>query len=97
MQYPWVKKLSRGRQKEDVMKSTAKNALLVFIGSISTAFAANGAEKADHSILLYLFLGFGALIIVFQAIPGLMLFFSMLKGIWAPKETVAAKKSDKVA
>ncbi|GAB7026916.1 hypothetical protein [Geotalea toluenoxydans] len=80
------------------MKSTIKNALLAFMGSISTAFAANGAEKTEPSLLLYLFLGFGALIIVFQAIPGIMLFFSMLKGIFvAPKERVLAKKSDKTS
>lgn len=80
------------------MKSTARNALLAFIGSITTAFAANGAEKAEPSIGLYVFLGFGALIIVFQAIPGIMLFVSMLKGILvAPKEQVLAKKSDKAS
>lgn len=80
------------------MKSTVKNTLLVFIGSVSTAFAANGVEKGENSLLLFLFLGFGALIIVFQAIPGILLFFSMLKGLFmsAPKETaLAAEKSDK--
>ncbi len=75
MQYACARKLTAEAIKEDVMKSTIKNALLAFMGSISTAFAANGAEKTEPSLLLYLFLGFGALIIVFQAIPGIMLFF----------------------
>ncbi len=79
------------------MKSTVKNTLLVFIGSISTAFAANGMENTEHSILLYLFLGFGALIIVFQAIPGLLLFVSMIKGLCTSKQTIEAKKSDKAS
>jgi hypothetical protein len=87
-------------QKEDAMKSTIKNALLVFICSVSTAFAANGAEKGESSLFLILFLGFGALIIVFQMIPGVLLFFSMLRGLFsaAPKETaLAAEKSDKAS
>jgi hypothetical protein len=87
-------------QKEDAMKSTIKNALLVFICSVSTAFAANGVEKGESSLFLILFLGFGALIIVFQMIPGVLLFFSMLRGLFsaAPKETaLAAEKSDKAS
>jgi hypothetical protein len=87
-------------QKEDAMKSTIKNALLVFICSVSTAFAASGVEKGESSLFLILFLGFGALIIVFQMIPGVLLFFSMLRGLFtsAPKETaLAADKSDKAS
>jgi hypothetical protein len=39
--------------------------------------------------LLILFLGFAALIVVFQFIPGLVLLLSMLKGIFseAPRNT----------
>jgi hypothetical protein len=39
--------------------------------------------------LLILFLGFAALIVVFQFIPGLVLLLSMLKGIFtaAPRST----------
>ena len=36
------------------MKSTIKNALLVFICSVSTAFAANGVEKGESSLFLIL-------------------------------------------
>lgn len=75
------------------MKSSVKNATLLFLGSVTTAFAANGADKGENSLIMFLFLGFGALIIVFQAIPGMLLFFSMLKGLFKPvaKEQVAEK------
>jgi len=55
------------------------------------ALAADGSPANGRSLLLILFLGFAALIVVFQFIPGLVLFFSMLKGIFtaAPKKASA--------
>ncbi len=67
--------------------STLMNALLVTLASVAPAFAASGGEGRGISILLILFLGFAALIIVFQFIPGLVLFVTMIKGLFtrAPK------------
>ena len=79
------------------MKSTFKNALFTaLIGCASAAYAASSAEGEGSSFLLALFLGFGALIIVFQLFPGGMLFFSMVKGLFssAPKDA-AADKADR--
>lgn len=68
------------------------------IGSASTAHASGGAEGEGSSLLLALFLGFGALIIVFQFCPGGSLFCSMIRGLFtsASKESAApaADKSD---
>jgi hypothetical protein len=65
--------------------------ILVTLGSVATALAAGDGVANGSSILLILFLGFFALIVVFQFIPGLVLFFSMLKGIFsaAPKKVSA--------
>jgi hypothetical protein len=65
--------------------------LAVTMAIITPALAANGNEVKGSSILLVLFLGFGALIVVFQFIPGMVLFFSMLKGLFtaAPKKASA--------
>ena len=67
--------------------STLMTALLVTLASVAPAFAASGSERSGISFLLILFLGFAALIIVFQFIPGLVLFVTMVKGLFtrAPK------------
>ncbi len=61
---------------------------------IVPAFAAGTGVAKGSSFLLILFLGFAALIVVFQFIPGLVLFFSMLKGLFtaAPKKSEAHEK-----
>jgi len=54
------------------------------------ALASGGEETIGTSLLVILFLGFGVLIVVCQLIPGLVLFCSMLKGLFdsAAKNTV---------
>ena len=58
--------------------------LAITLACVTPAFAANAEKTGGSSILLILFLGFGALIVVFQFIPGMVLFFSMLKGLFTP-------------
>lgn len=55
----------------------------------SLALAGEGGEAMGSSLFVILFLGFGALIVVCQLIPGLMLFCSMMKGLFGK----AAKKT----
>lgn len=74
--------------------------LLVTLASVAPALAANGGEVKGSTFLLVLFLGFAALIIVFQFIPGMVLFATMLKGLFtrAPKkatETLSEKPGGK--
>lgn len=47
------------------------------------ANAASGATLDDNSLLVKLFLAFAAIIIVFQLVPGIVLFGSMLKGVFS--------------
>jgi hypothetical protein len=47
------------------------------------AYAAPGSDGAGVSYLGYLFLGFFALIIVSQLVPAALLFYGMIKGIFA--------------
>jgi hypothetical protein len=54
------------------------------IASLAWAMPALAASQADEeggSVMLVLFLGFGALILVFQLFPGLALFAVMFKEI----------------
>jgi hypothetical protein len=55
--------------------------MLVFMAS--AAYAAPAAGGAEVSYLGYLFLGFFALIIVSQLVPAGLLFYGMVKGIFA--------------
>jgi hypothetical protein len=64
--------------------------VILTLASVAQAFAATGSEVKGISFLLILFLGFAALIIVFQFIPGLVLFITMLKGLF----TRASKKTE---
>lgn len=69
-------------------------ALLV---SVSQVMAAGGGNGEPVSILMILFMGFGALILVFQLFPAVVLFIGMIKGILAPavkKEEAAAESGD---
>ncbi len=75
---------------ERLMLSCASIAL---IGIASQALAASGGKTEGNGLLVILFLTFGALIIVFQLIPGVLLFVSMVKGLFGKgKEAVAVKE-----
>ncbi len=69
---------------------TLMRAIMITLASVAPVLAAEGHNGKGTGILLVLFLGFAALIIVFQFIPGLVLFASMLRGLFtsAPKKTL---------
>ena len=62
------------------MKTTLRTIAAALLAA-TPAFAATGAEAEPHGILFYLFIGFGALIVVAQLVPGLMLLGGMIKGL----------------
>lgn len=83
------------------MKTLLNNAVIATVaGFASTAHASAVAGGEGSSSLLALFLGFGALIIVFQFCPGASLFCSMIKGLFIPasKEGAApaGEKTDRL-
>jgi hypothetical protein len=57
-------------------------AIVVTLALIPPAMAAGDPGSEESSLLVTLFLSFGAMIIVFQLIPSLILFCSMLKGLF---------------
>lgn len=65
------------------MKNILRSALIVLLGSSTTALAASGADSGGLSWMVILFLVFGGLILVLQVGPGLVMFFSMLKGLFS--------------
>ncbi len=60
---------------------TLINTIIAVLGWVVPAFAAGGNDTGT-SFLLIMFLGFFAVIVVFQFIPGLVLLYNMLKGIF---------------
>lgn len=66
---------------------------LAIVLTTSAAFGASGADNEGNSILVWMFLGFGALIVVFQTVPALLLLYSMVKGALAPAEKKEAGKA----
>ena len=60
------------------MKKLMLQAGLLF-GVTGSAIAAGGTGGSGGSLMVTLFLGFLAVIIVFQAIPSLILFFCVIK------------------
>ena len=64
------------------MKTTLRTLTLI-LAATTSALAASGAETEGNGFLVTLFLAFGALIIAFQLVPGVLLFASMIKGLFS--------------
>lgn len=56
--------------------------LTAILVNATPALASSGQETMGTSLLVLLFLGFGAFIVVCQLIPSIVLFYSMLKGLF---------------
>jgi hypothetical protein len=69
-----------GERREEAMKLTT--AILTMMLITTPALASSDMETAGISMLLFLFLGFGVLIIACQLVPSLVLFCAMLKGLF---------------
>ena len=57
------------------------NALVLLLGSVSSAFAASGAREDNSGIFVWVFLGFCALIVVMQLVPAVLMMLGMAKGL----------------
>ncbi len=65
------------------MKSSVPiiNALVLLIGSVTSAFAASGAREDNSGIFTWIFLGFCALIVVMQLMPAVLMMLGIAKGL----------------
>lgn len=64
------------------MKSIVKNTLTILVGLSSTAVASEAAGAGEGGFLVALFLGFFALIVVFQLVPATLMLIGMLRGLF---------------
>jgi len=60
--------------------------MTILLGSVSKALAASGGTSEEMGFLTILFIGFFALIVVLQLIPGLSLLFSMLSSLFSSEK-----------
>jgi len=69
--------------------------LIVLGYSASTSFAATAEGAQGGSLLLSLFIGFFALIVVFQLVPAVLLFVGIVKGLFSRKHGVEQKSTSR--
>ena len=59
-------------------------------GSATSAFAsAQGAEQGN-GMLVWFLIGFGVMVVLFQATPAAIMFFSMIKGLFSTDPSEAS-------
>ena len=74
------------------MKTTLRNTLIALLTFSSSAFAAGATGAGEGSLLVSLFLGFFAIIIVFQLVPATLMMVGVLRGLFGrDRETVKVK------
>jgi hypothetical protein len=73
------------------MKRTMTTLGTLMMGA-TPVMASTGQETTGTSMMVILFLGFGAVVVVCQLIPGVILLGSMLKGLFGKAEHKANGK-----
>ena len=80
------------------MKNIIRNFILACVvlgSSASVVLAAPAEEGQGGSLLLTLFIGFFALIVVFQLVPAVLLFIGIVKGLFSREHGVEQKSSNR--
>jgi hypothetical protein len=73
------------------MKNVLKILVPIVAGSATAASAAaNGAEPGGNGMLVWFFIGFGAMVVLFQAAPAVVMFASMMKGLFSSNPAEAS-------
>ncbi len=73
------------------MKALFAMVLSLLITVTQALASGGGGDASELSLLTMLFLGFGALIIVFQLVPAFILLGGMIRGLVSPAEKRTAE------
>ena len=76
------------------MKNTLRIVTLMTVLYANSAFAATGTESGGFSLIGWIFLGFLALIVTLQFVPALIMFGSMMAGIFGKAKDHQEVKSN---
>ena len=71
-------------------KALALNALMAWLASIDCAYAATSTRVYNSGILVLVFIGFVALVVVVQMIPAIITLLGMIKGLVKESRTGTA-------
>lgn len=71
------------------MKQVMMTLICLSFGLATNSFAAMSATRTGAGFLVWLFVGFIALFVVSQLIPGIILTFGLIKGLFVKKESSA--------
>lgn len=71
------------------MKRIMLSLFILCFGFASNGFAAASATRTGAGLLVWLFVGFIALFVVSQLIPGVILSAGLIKGLFSKKDTPA--------
>lgn len=63
------------------MKRTLRNTLIALIIFTSSAFAAGTAGSNEAGVLISLFFGFFAMIVIFQLVPATLMMVGVISGL----------------
>jgi uncharacterized protein YqgC (DUF456 family) len=74
------------KQRENVMKTVYATILSILITGTHALASGNGVNHEGLSLLATFFIAFGILVIIFQLVPGLLLFGGMIKGLFSPAD-----------
>lgn len=75
----------------EIMKAAAKTLVPMLTGSATASFAATtGLEQGGNGMMLvWFFIGFGVMLVLFQAAPAIVMFASMMKGLFSSNQAEA--------
>ena len=69
------------------MKTKIANFLIPMLGgSATSAFASDAALQDGGGPLIWFFIGFGAFVLIMQAVPAAILLYSMVKAVFSQAE-----------
>lgn len=80
-------------KKEGAMKTTLIKTIAALIGATATSAYASNANAASEGsgMLTWFLIGFGVMVIMLQAIPALVVFASMIKGLFGNRSETEAR------
>lgn len=73
------------------MTTVLKLLITIAAGSATAASAAaSGVDHGGNSMLIWFFIGFGVMVVMFQAAPAVVMFASMMKGLFSSNPAEAS-------
>ncbi len=80
---------------KNIIRNCVVTMLLTVVAASTVMASTDVPAESGGSLLLTLFIGFFALIVVFQLVPACLLFVGILKGLFSKKQGVEQESSSR--